>query len=64
MYEEYRDIVSVGELCVMLQICPAKAYRLLNENEIEAFRTGRSWHIPKISVINYIRRNMNTQNKK
>lgn len=64
MYEEYRDIVTVGELCVMLRICPARAYNLLNSRQIEAFRPGRMWHIPKSSVISYVKHHMTSENKK
>lgn len=64
MYEEFRDIVTVGELCVMLRICPAKAYELLNNKQIEAFRPGRMWHIPKTSVIKYVELHMKSENSK
>ncbi|MBQ8171748.1 MAG: helix-turn-helix domain-containing protein [Oscillospiraceae bacterium] len=62
MFEEYRDIVTVGELCVMLRICPARAYALLNSGQIKEFRPGRMWQIPKTSVIEYIERQMSSDN--
>ena len=62
MFEKYRDIVTVGELCVMLHICPARAYALLNTGQVKAFRPGRMWQIPKTSVIEYVERQMSSDN--
>lgn len=59
MFNEYRDILTVAEVCVMLRICPSKAYRLLNNGEITAYRSVRDWRIPKDSVIKYINEHIN-----
>ncbi len=41
LFKNSRDILTVPEVCVMLHICPSKAYRLLNEGRIEAFAVTR-----------------------
>ena len=58
LFKKSRDILTVPEVCVMLHICPSKAYRLLNEGRIEAFRCDKAWCIPKQSVIRYVEKQM------
>lgn len=62
MFDEYRDMLTAAEVSVMLRICPSKAYKLLNEGEIEAFRCEKAWCIPKQSVIDYIKKHINNNN--
>ncbi len=59
MFEEYRDMLTAAEVSVMLRICPSKTYRLLNAGEIKAFRCEKAWCIPKVSVIEYIKKHLN-----
>ena len=54
MLEEYNALMTVQELMETLNIGRNSAYELLNSGEIAAFRIGRSWKIPKDSVIYYI----------
>ena len=51
---QYSDVLTVEELCEVLNIGANAAYNLLNKKEIPAFRIGRKWKIPKESVIAYI----------
>ena len=57
--DESHDLISIDDLCEMLFIGKNAAYHLLNTGEIKAFRIGRSWKIPRLSVINYIRSKSN-----
>lgn len=54
MFNEYGDLINVEELCDILSIGKNAAYKLLDAGELKAFRTGRIWKIPKLSVENYI----------
>ena len=55
LFEEYPDVVDVDGLCKMLGGISRKlAYRLLISQEIKSVRIGRSYKIPKISVIEYL----------
>ena len=54
MLEEYEWIMTPDEVAEVLRVGPNRIYKLLNENELAAFREGTIWKIPKISVINYI----------
>lgn len=55
MFREYPDVVDVDDLCKMLGgISKKLAYRLLAAQEIRSVRIGRSYKIPKVSVIEYL----------
>ena len=59
MFEKYPDVVEVKELCQMLGgISKKLAYRLLANGEIFSVRVGRSYKIPKMSVIAYLKGNV------
>ncbi len=61
MLDDYKDMMTAGEVSVALRICPGKAYALLNEGEIKGFRCKRAWCVPKQSVIDYINRQMKNE---
>lgn len=44
------DLITVDELCEILMIGKNRAYLLLKSNEISAFKIGRHWKIPRVSV--------------
>lgn len=54
MFNEYNDLINVEELCEILGIGKNTAYEILNAGDIKAFKTGRTWKIPKIAVEKYI----------
>ena len=56
MFDDFQDVVGVKELMQMLGIGRNNAYKMLEDEEIKAFKVGRKYRIPKASVINYITR--------
>lgn len=54
MLEQYEYILTPEEVSQILRIGMNRTYDLLKTNQIKAFREGRIWKIPKISVIEYI----------
>lgn len=54
MLNQYNDILTIEELCEVLMIGRNQAYKLLNSQELQGFRIGKVWKIPKISVEKYI----------
>lgn len=50
------ELLTLEELCETLIIGKNTAYILLQTGEIKAFRTGRIWKIPMLSVQEYILR--------
>lgn len=58
-----RLIMEIDGLCEMLGIGKNTAYQLLNDQEIDAFKVGTVWKIPKKSVEEYIERKCNERKK-
>ena len=54
MLKNYKDILSVEELCEILSIGKNTAYRLLKSGEIKSVRIGKIYKIPKKYVKAYI----------
>ncbi|MCL2003520.1 MAG: helix-turn-helix domain-containing protein [Oscillospiraceae bacterium] len=54
MFESYPDVVTVKELCQMLQIGKNTAYELLKNRSLNSIRIGRKFLIPKQSVIDFL----------
>lgn len=56
MFHDLPDLLNVNEARLALRLGKNKILELLAEGEIEgAFKIGRTWRIPKSSIINYIR---------
>ena len=53
-FSDYPDVVSVDDLCRMLHISTATAYKLLKKREIESLRIGHIYKIPKLYVLRYL----------
>ena len=56
-------IMEIDGLCGMLGIGKNTAYQLLNDGEIDAFKVGTVWKIPKKSVEEFIDRKCNERKK-
>ncbi len=54
MFDQYEDLVTVEELCTMLNIGKNAAYKLLGSGELKAFRHNRVWKIPRVAVTEYV----------
>lgn len=54
IFKEFEDLITIDDLCSMLSIGTNAAYTLLKSNKINAFRIGRVWKIPRISVEKYV----------
>lgn len=55
IFAEYPDVVSISQLSQMLHISERLAYRLIRDNQIICIKIGRSYRIPKVNVINYMK---------
>lgn len=56
MLEQYEDIMSVEDLCEVFKVGRGRIYELLQSKQIQGFRLGKNWKIPKIAVIDYIKK--------
>ena len=50
-------MVTIDDVCQMLNIGKNNAYRLLKEGKLHAFKIGRIWKISRQSVIEYVNHN-------
>ena len=55
MLNNYRDILTVDELCEVLRIGKNTAYQLLKIGKIKSIKVGNIYKIPKYAVIDYIK---------
>ena len=55
MFETYEDMVTIDDVCQMLNIGKNNAYRSLKEGKLHAFKIGRIWKISRQSVIEYVK---------
>ncbi len=54
MLNKYKDILSVKELCEILNIGKNTTYRLLQSGEIKSIKIGKVYKIPKKYLKEYI----------
>ena len=50
MEHDINQLLTAEEVCVILNIGPNAAYRLLNSGKLKAFRIGRVWKIPTLAL--------------
>jgi len=58
MLEEF---LTVSDLCELLYIGENTAYALLNSGELEGFRIGRNWRIPRTSIEQFVLKRRSSQ---
>ena len=54
MFESFRDVLSVDDLCQALDIGKNTAYKLLNSGDIKSLKIGKAHKIPKIWLMEYV----------
>lgn len=55
MFERIPDILTFNECKNLLKVGKNTLLDLLHSGQIEAFRIGNRWKIPKTSVLEYIK---------
>ena len=55
MFTKYPDVVTVEQLCAMLNVGKNTAYDLIKQDIIRSVKIGRTYKIPKINVIKYLK---------
>ena len=48
------ELITIEQVMAILKVGKNTAYHLLEDKEIEAFRIGNKWKIPRSSVYKYI----------
>ena len=55
MLKEYPDVLKIEQMCEVLGISKKTGYKLLQSNTITSMKVGRTYRIPKIHLIAYLR---------
>ncbi|MBR3560550.1 MAG: helix-turn-helix domain-containing protein [Oscillospiraceae bacterium] len=55
MLKEYPDVLNIEQMCEVLGISKKTGYKLLQSNTITSMKVGRTYRIPKIHLIAYLR---------
>ena len=56
MFEQCSDLLTIKDLQVVLKIVRNKAYQLIRSGELQSFKIGTSFRMPKNSVVEYVER--------
>lgn len=57
MFETYKDVLTVDEVCAALHIGKNSVYNLLRIGALQYIKIGRKYIIPKICLIDFINKN-------
>lgn len=55
MLKDYPDILNINEMCDVLGVSTKTGYRLLREGQIIAMKVGRTYRIPKVHLLKYLK---------
>lgn len=54
MFDTYKDVLTVDEVCAALHIGKNSVYKLLQIGVLQSIKIGRKYIIPKIFLIDFI----------
>lgn len=55
MLKNYPDIMDIKELCEVLCISTKTGYKLLQNGDISCLKVGRTYRIPKVHLLSYLK---------
>ena len=55
MYRNIPEVMTFRECCALLKVGKNMMLNLLHTRQIEGFKIGNRWRIPKESVVEFIR---------
>lgn len=55
LLREYPDIMNINQVSELLDISTKTCYKLLQEGKITCLKVGRSYRIPKIHLLTYLK---------
>ena len=61
LFTEFPDVLEIKDLRKALGIGRAGAYKLLQSGEIDSFKIGNTYKIPKAALIAYVARQCKTE---
>lgn len=55
MLRDFPDIMNIDEMCTALDVSTKTGYKLLKEGKISSMKVGRTYRIPKVHVLAYLK---------
>lgn len=55
MLKDFPDIMNIDEMCDALDVSTKTGYKLLKEGKISSMKVGRTYRIPKVHVLAYLK---------
>lgn len=55
MLKNYPDIMDISQLCEVLCISTKTGYKLLQSGDISCLKAGRTYRIPKVHLLSYLK---------
>jgi len=55
MLKEYPDVMNIEQMCEILGISTKTGYKLLKSEAILCLKIGRTYRIPKVHLLTYLR---------
>ncbi len=59
MMTAYPDVLDAEQVSAILGVSTKTVYRLLHDGSITALKVGRSYRIPKVHLLSYLKVNTN-----
>lgn len=54
MFDTYKDVLTVDEVCNALSMGKNTLYRLLKKGIIKSIKIGRKYFVPKVCLIDFV----------
>ena len=54
LFDDYPDVLSLTQMCEIMQICRQSGYKLLKKGEIPYKKVGRKYIISKKQLVTYV----------
>ena len=54
MLRNYPDVMDVRQMCDVLHISTKTGYRMIRRQEIQVLKIGRSYRVPKLSILRHL----------
>jgi excisionase family DNA binding protein len=55
MLKEYPDVLDINQMCDILGVSTKTGYKILKAGTINSLKIGRTYRIPKVHVISFLR---------
>jgi len=55
MLKEYPDVLDINQMCEILGVSTNTGYKILKAGKINSLKIGRTYRIPKVHIISFLR---------